>query len=268
MKKDSTKSSANYPSLFDNYVLSIAGHDPSGGAGITSDLKTFEAHGFYGLTVCTAITIQNDTNFKQSIWTKPEVILLQIETLFERFEISVVKIGIIENWKTLSLILDKLHELNPRIKVVLDPVFKASSGFDFHYKESQEMLDKIWKQCFIITPNYDEIQSLYPNLNIKKTIEHISKFTRIYLKGGHRSDLKGWDELYYDRTSAIEIFPIYKTVYQKHGSGCVLSSSLACNIASNYPIKDAAINSKIYIETYLRSSKGLLGTHKMIVATG
>ncbi|MBU2949667.1 hydroxymethylpyrimidine/phosphomethylpyrimidine kinase [Tamlana agarivorans] len=266
MKKNYTTSTANYTSLVDNYVLSIAGHDPTGGAGITSDLKTFEAHGFYGLSVCTTITVQNDTNFKQSIWTNLDIILSQIETLFERFHIPVVKIGIVENWITLSQILDKLHELNPKIKVVLDPVFKTSSGFDFHYNENQEILDKIWKQCFIITPNYDEIQSLYPDLNISKTIEHISKFTKIYLKGGHRSDLKGWDELYYDKTSAIEIFPIYKTVYQKHGSGCVLSSSLACNIALNYPIKDAAINTKIYIETYLRSSKGLLGTHQMVVA--
>ncbi|KAB1063604.1 hydroxymethylpyrimidine/phosphomethylpyrimidine kinase [Tamlana haliotis] len=266
MKKNYTISATNGASLVDNYVLSIAGHDPTGGAGITSDLKTFEAHGFYGLTVCTAITVQNDIDFKQSIWTNPGVILSQIETLFERFNIAVVKIGIVENWKTLSLILDKLHELNPKIKVVLDPVFKASSGFDFHIDETQELLDKIWKQCYIITPNYDEIQSLYPNLNIKKTIAHISKYTRIYLKGGHRSDIKGWDELYYGKTEAIEIFPIFETVYEKHGSGCVLSSSLACNIASNFLIKDAAINAKIYIETYLRSSKGLLGTHKMALS--
>ncbi|AUS05173.1 hydroxymethylpyrimidine/phosphomethylpyrimidine kinase [Pseudotamlana carrageenivorans] len=266
MNKNYTTSTTNGTSLFDNCILSIAGHDPSGGAGMTSDIKTFEAHGFYGLSTCSAITIQNDIDFKQCIWTNPKVILNQIETLFERFNISVVKIGIIENWQTLSLILDKLHLLNPKIKVVLDPVIKASSGFDFHFKESQELLEKIWKQCYIITPNYDEIKALYPEFTVKQTIKHISNYTKIYLKGGHRQNKKGWDELYYDTIEAIEIFPIYKTIYEKHGSGCVLSSSLACNIAAGFPIKDAAINAKIYIETYLRSNESLLGTHKMNVA--
>lgn len=156
--------------------------------------------------------------------------------------------------------------LNPKIKVVLDPIIKSSSGFDFHYEENQDLLDKIWKQCYIITPNFDEIKALYPEFSVEKTIEHISNFTKIYLKGGHRQNKKGWDQLYYDTTEAIEIFPIYNTIYEKHGSGCVLSSSLACNIASGFPIKDAAINAKIYIETYLRSSESLLGTHKMNVA--
>ena len=74
------------------YILTIAGHDPSGGAGITSDIKTFEAHGFYGLSVCTAVTVQNDIDFKQCKWISKEIILSQIETLFDSFDIKVVKI--------------------------------------------------------------------------------------------------------------------------------------------------------------------------------
>ncbi|WP_228530249.1 hydroxymethylpyrimidine/phosphomethylpyrimidine kinase [Tamlana sp. I1] len=248
----------------DNCILTIAGHDPSGGAGLTSDIKTFEAHGFYGLSVCTAITVQNDTDFKNCFWINAQVILDQIETLFERFKINVVKIGIVENWETLNLILNKLHDLNPEIKVVLDPIFKASSGFDFHSTENQNLLDNIWKKCFIITPNYDEIKSLYPKLTVEETIEHISIFTQIYLKGGHRTDKTGWDELYFDKTDAIQIYPIYKTIYEKHGSGCVLSSSLACNIAAGFPLNDAAINTKIYTENFLRSHEGLLGRHVLM----
>ncbi|NIJ43622.1 hydroxymethylpyrimidine/phosphomethylpyrimidine kinase [Wenyingzhuangia heitensis] len=247
-----------------NYILTIAGFDPSSGAGITSDIKTIEAHNCYGLSVCTAVTVQNDIAFKNCVWINPTIIISQIETLFERFEINIVKIGIVESWETLSLILDKLHELNSEIKVVLDPIFKASAGFDFHTKEHQNLLDKIWKQCFIITPNYDEIQSIYPELDIEETIEHISSFTNIYLKGGHRTDKKGWDELYHSGIVMVNIPPNVEKVSEKHGSGCVLSSSLACNLTLDLELDDVAKNAKYYTEEFLNSNESLLGTHTQI----
>ncbi|WP_027138048.1 hydroxymethylpyrimidine/phosphomethylpyrimidine kinase [Gaetbulibacter saemankumensis] len=243
------------------YILSIAGFDPSSGAGITSDIKTFEAHGLYGLSVCTGITVQNDITFKECIWTNSKVILDQIDTLFQRFEIPVVKIGIVESWKVLLLILKKLHYLNSNIKIILDPIFKSSSGFDFHLKENQKCFDTILKYCYIVTPNYDEIKNLYPDLDIKETIEYISSFTNIYLKGGHRKDKQGWDELYFNRIVMVNMPPFTKTISQKHGSGCVLSSALASNIALNVMIEDACKQAKLYTEQFLNSNKTLLGNH-------
>lgn len=244
------------------YIVTIAGHDPSGGAGLTSDIKTFEAHGLYGLSVCTAITVQNDVDFKQCIWTKIDVIMAQIETLFDRFDIHIVKIGIVESWDILDRILNKLHVLNSDIKIVLDPIIKASAGFDFHETESQSLLDKIWKQCFIVTPNYDEIQSLYPKLSIENTIEHMSSLTNIYLKGGHRSDKKGWDALYHSGIVMVNIPPNTDNVYEKHGSGCVLSASLASHFVLKIELEDAAKNAKHYTEQFLNSDNSLLGKHK------
>lgn len=243
------------------YILTIAGHDPSGGAGLTSDIKTFEAHGFYGLSVCTAITVQNDIDFATCIWIEEAIIIAQIETLFDRFEIPVVKIGIIKSWETLSVLLDKLHALNRDIKIVLDPIIKATAGFDFHATESQDLLDKIWKKCYFITPNYDEIQLLYPEKDIEDTIEHISSLTNIYLKGGHRKDKKGWDELYHSGIVMVNIPPIATTIKEKHGSGCVLSSSLACNLSLTQELEDACKATKQYVETFLNSDDSLLGTH-------
>lgn len=243
------------------FILSIAGFDPSGGAGLTSDIKTFEAHGLYGLSVCTCITVQNDIEFKKAQWVDINLILEQIETLFERFEITVVKIGIVQNWNVLSTIVDKLHQLNPFIKIVLDPVLKASVGFDFHTNEQQNILDKVLEKLFIITPNYEEIQNLYPNLSIDETIVHISHKTNIYLKGGHRTDKKGWDELYHGKIVKVEIPPTIDKVSDKHGSGCVLSSSLAVNIALDMDIKEAAYTTKRYIEHFLKSNTSLLGYH-------
>lgn len=244
-----------------NYILTIAGHDPSGGAGITSDIKTFEAHGLYGLSVCTAVTVQNDMHFKHCEWISAKIILSQIEILFQRFEISIVKVGIIQSWDILALVLNKLHSLNSKIKIILDPIIKASAGFDFHTSKKQNILNKIWSKCYIVTPNYDEIKLLYPNLNIPDTIEHISNYTNIYLKGGHRLDKKGWDTLYYNKIVMVNIPPKINKVSEKHGSGCILSSALASYILLKQNLEDASKNAKYYTETFLNSNDSLLGIH-------
>jgi hydroxymethylpyrimidine/phosphomethylpyrimidine kinase len=246
------------------FILTIAGFDPSNGAGLTSDLKTFQAHGLYGLSVCTTVTVQNDIDFKSSHWVKPSLILEQIEALFERFEIQVVKIGIIENWKTLSEIIKRLKELNATVKVILDPVLKASAGYDFHSEDELSVLDSILDSIFIITPNFEEIKQLYPEKTLEDTIEYISNKTNLYLKGGHRTELVGLDQLYYDKIVQLNIEPKGEGISPKHGSGCVLSSSLASNIKLGYPIEEAAVLSKRYTEQFLTSNNGLLGNHVTI----
>lgn len=245
-----------------NYILTIAGLDPSSGAGITSDIKTFEAHGLYGLSVCTAVTIQNDIDFKDCIWIEKEIILNQIELLFQRFSIAVVKIGIIQSWDVLLDVIQTLKKLNPIIKIVLDPVLKASAGFSFHNKQDLKVLEEVLKSCDFITPNYVEIEALFPEKSIEETIDFISERTNIYLKGGHRINKKGWDEVYYSKRVKLNIPPIAETVFQKHGSGCVLSSALASNLEKGMNIEDACKNVKWYTEHFLNSNKTLLGTHK------
>ena len=244
-----------------SYILSIAGHDPSAGAGLSSDIKTFEAHGLYGLSVCTAITMQNDNSFKACTWITIAQILAQIDILFERFEIPVVKIGIVQSWDVLLIILEKLHSLNPKVKIVLDPIFKASAGFDFRADQEYKLLDTIWKRCYFVTPNYEEIQKLYPEKSIADTIDYMRNFTNIYLKGGHREDRKGWDEIYLNPTGNFSIPPIATHVFDKHGSGCVLSSALASNFALNIDIENACKAAKYYTEHYLNSHASALGTH-------
>ncbi len=244
-----------------NYILTIAGHDPSGGAGLTSDIKTFEAHGLYGLSVCTAITVQNDETFKSCKWADLELILNQIAVLFERFTIDVVKIGIVENWDILYKITQFLKSKNAEIKIVLDPILTASSNFDFHESNDYSSFEKAIENCYLITPNYIEIEALFPSKPISETIDFISSKTNLYLKGGHRKDKKGHDELYYNKIVQVNIEPGGYTVYPKHGSGCVLSSSIASNIVLNYPIEDACRLSKRYVEQFLSTNKTLLGTH-------
>lgn len=247
------------------YIVTIAGHDPSGGAGVTSDIKTFEAHGLYGLSVCTAVTVQNDVDFKYCLWMSKAVILDQIVVLFDRFNITTVKIGIVESWEVLVSIVEKLRLLNPEVKIIMDPILKASAGFDFHSNDDQEMLDLILSYCYVVTPNYEEIQSLYPILSIEETLQHIAGFTNIYLKGGHKKMNKGWDELYYGHTLMKSLSPGVPQVFEKHGSGCVLSSSLASHIALGNTIEEASQRAKDYTENFLNSHISLLGVHSKIV---
>lgn len=206
------------------YILTLVGHDPSGDAGITSNNKTFEARGLYGLSVCTAITVQNDSRFKQCTWISTNTILAQIETLF-------------------------------------DPIFNASAGFDFHSNEEQVPLNSVWKQCYIITPNYTEIQRLYPQLDVEETPEQISSLTNIYLKGGHRKDKKDWDELYHSGIVVTSIPSITAEVSEKHGSGCGLFSALEANIALRVVLRDACTLAKNFTEVFLNSHTALLGIH-------
>ncbi|QCE42968.1 hydroxymethylpyrimidine/phosphomethylpyrimidine kinase [Psychroserpens sp. NJDZ02] len=245
-----------------DYILTIAGLDPSSGAGITSDIKTFEAHNLYGLSVCTAVTVQNDTEFTNCIWIDKDIILQQIELLFKRFSIAVVKIGIIASWETLLTAVQTLKKLNPNIKIVLDPILKASAGFTFHTSQDLEILENVLQHCDFITPNYDEIKALFPNKSIEETIDFIAQKTNIYLKGGHRTDKKGWDEVYYSKIVKLNIPPMTtQPIYDKHGSGCVLSAALAANIMQNIALEDACKNTKWYTEQFLSSNQSLLGTH-------
>ncbi|TXD48433.1 hydroxymethylpyrimidine/phosphomethylpyrimidine kinase [Polaribacter sp. IC073] len=245
-----------------NYILTIAGLDPSSGAGITSDIKTFEAHNVYGLLVCTAVTVQNDIEFKNCVWIKKEIILEQIALLFERFSIPVVKIGIIQSWEILLEVILTLKKWNPKIKIVLDPILKASAGFTFHDRQDLVVFEKVLQHCYFITPNYDEIKALFPDKTIEETIEFIAEITNIYLKGGHRTDKKGWDEVYYSKIVKLNILPITtKAIFEKHGSGCVLSAALAANLSKETPLEDACKNTKLYTEQFLSSNESLLGTH-------
>jgi len=267
-------------------IVTIAGFDPSNGAGLTADVKTFETLKCYGLSVCTANTVQDDKRFKACHWMPIAVVLSQIEILFNRFEINYVKIGILENWETLSLLVKKLLELKPNVKIVLDPVLKSSSDFDFHavvtsnnfcrteqscteqsrsievdknYIENK--LDEILEKIYLLTPNYKEIEQLYPDKNIEETIKHISSKTNLFLKGGHHPDKLGKDVLFTVEGKEYNLSPKLKNCHEKHGSGCVLSSAITSYLALGFPLLKASYRGKRYTEKFLSSNKSLLGFH-------
>lgn len=243
-------------------VLSIAGFDPSGGAGILADVKVFEQTQVYGLGVCTAITYQNDAEFKGIHWLSYDVILSQLQSIFSRFEINYAKIGLIENLDVLDGVLLKLLSFNPKIKIIWDPVIRSSTGFVFHNGMGEKKIDHILKKLFMITPNIDEIKLLGKYYDIIQTSCELSCNCKVYLKGGHSKDKNIIEDILFENGQITEKFQSNRIVNgKKHGSGCVLSASLAANLAKGQKIFDACKNAKIYIQNFLSSTHTLLGYH-------
>ncbi|WP_029034755.1 hydroxymethylpyrimidine/phosphomethylpyrimidine kinase [Salinimicrobium terrae] len=246
------------------FVLSIAGFDPSGGAGLLADVKTFESLECYGLAVNTANTIQNDKKFEACHWTSEGIILQQLELLLERFPVEVVKIGIVENLQVLYKVIDKLLVKNQSIRIIWDPVLKSSSGFSFQEpKDFQKNFESILEKVFVVTPNFEELQLFYPELPMEETIRKISSKTNLYLKGGHRPDALGLDELFTTEGATLSFKPGRTNCSEKHGSGCVLSSALAAHLALGDPLPEATRKAKKYIEKVLASNKTLLAYHNI-----
>ena len=235
-------------------VLTIAGFDPSSGAGVTADIKTIMANQCYGLAVNTAITTQNDLKFKSCYWTDFELIKEQIEILFERFWIEVVKIGIVENWNVLLKIVQLLKKKNKVVKIIVDPVLKASTNYEFHKHNTESFLE-VLSNIDVITPNYNELKILNTKVDV------LAKLTNVLLKGGHHPEKTGLDVLYETSGAITEIEPIYADCTEKHGSGCVLSSAIACGLAKDWTLLDSCRQAKLYTEEVLSSNKSLLGYH-------
>lgn len=243
------------------YILTIAGFDPSNGAGLTADVKTFEQLKTYGLSVCSAITVQNDIELTQCLWTDIKVMKAQVKLLFERFQIDFIKVGIIENWTVLHELLDAILIYNPKVKIVFDPVLSSSSDFDFHNTNEDE-LHAILKKVYVITPNMNEIRQLFQNKTQEEAIATIQKETNLYLKGGHRETKVGKDELFAKNGKYYVLNPKDKNCTEKHGSGCVLSSAITSYLALGFPLLKACYRGKQYTEKVLSSNKTLLGYHK------
>ena len=242
-------------------VLSIAGFDPCGGAGILADIKTFEQHKVYGFAVNTAQTLQTENHFIAIKWEVEKDILTALEILMNQYDVAAVKIGIVENISRLKNIVSFIHQKKTAIKIIVDTVFKSSSGFDFWNETiNEEVILEILSKVFLITPNYNEVLQLTPSADAKEAAQRISSHCNVLLKGGHNDEEKGVDYLY-SKTSVVKIASGNTDVSAKHGSGCVLSSAITANLALGFELQIACSNAKKYIEQFLSSNKTLLGYH-------
>lgn len=239
------------------FVMSIAGFDPSGGAGLLSDIKTLEQVKVMGLAVCTALTLQTASQCLNLEWRSIDEVTTEINVLMDYYPVSVVKIGIVKDAEFLSRIIKTVKTCNPDVKIVWDPVLKSSSEFTFFNPETIPMLKNIIDKISLITPNYNEYRILKDNGLLSD-----GNSCSVLIKGGHREDRLGTDVLV-EGENEIILNPtdgdfVY---YPKHGSGCVLSSAIAGELAKGESMEIACRKGKLYIEQFLKSNSSLLGTH-------
>lgn len=239
------------------FCLTIAGFDPTAGAGVLADIKTFESFGVYGMGIITSNTFQTDNEFIDVKWIDVNDILNQMELLMKKYDFKALKIGLIKNFNTLLQVIQLAKKLSPDIHIVWDPILKSSSGFNFHSEQSLQ-LRYLVEYCSVITPNWNEFQTLW-NVDPTKfsTVETTSS---ILLKGGHRKEKTGCDVLYSEGQS-IEIEGNSFQGRSKHGTGCVLSAAITANLAKGANLLDSCTIAKSYVEKFILSNDSNLGYH-------
>jgi len=242
-------------------ALSIAGFDPSGGAGILADIKTFEHNGVYGMGVVSALTWQNDVEFEKVEWIDCYKIIQQVSVLLRRFDIKYVKIGLLENAAVLQQLVTFLRERIKNPVIVFDPIIKASAGFVFHREGHDKFVDAL-KHIHCITPNLPEARQLFGEDNLHGKLLLRSNDVNILLKGGHASDTFATDTLF-TKEKTYEFTNVRLPHGEKHGSGCVLSSALTAHLALGHRIHKATEHANKYAYKFLGSNETLLGYHNI-----
>lgn len=243
-------------------VLTIAGSDSSGGAGIQADLKTMTSYKIYGMSVITALTAQNTTGVYGVFESSPEFVSQQMDAIFNDIYPDAVKIGMVSNKEIISVIADKLIEYKAE-NIVLDPVMVSTSGSKLCSDDSLDMLiNKLMPLALVITPNIQEAQvlcdfNIVTKEDMQKAAVKISKKYNGYIliKGGHLSTSS--DDLLY-RNGEFTWYHQERIINpNSHGTGCTLSSSIACNLAAGYDVKTSVLNAKEYITGALKSNLNL-----------
>ncbi|HEX4602986.1 MAG TPA: bifunctional hydroxymethylpyrimidine kinase/phosphomethylpyrimidine kinase, partial [Candidatus Angelobacter sp.] len=243
-------------------VLSIAGHDPSSGAGITADIKTIAAHGCYGVTCITALTVQSTRGIQRVDPVEGQVISETLEQLMNDLDIAAVKIGMLgsaEAAKSVSAFLKRC----PLRPVVLDPIICSSSGAQLISREGLEVLkDRILARACVITPNLDEAAAL-TGMNVATLEEMQAAATRLHAMGAHNVIITGGhidppQDLISKQDRRTTILQGHKiSGSSTHGTGCAFSTALACNLALGKELIEAAKAAKHFVEAALRSAPGV-----------
>ncbi len=239
-------------------VLTIAGSDSSGGAGIQADLKSFSAQGVFGMSVITAITAQNTQGVLAVEDVSAEMIGQQIDAIFQDIEVDAVKIGMVSQISSIMIICEKLKQYKPK-NIVLDPVMISKSGFSLLQPAAKKaLIENLLPICDMLTPNIPEAEAILEekhgrNYKIDSIEEMVSASEAILklgpksvlIKGGHMEGkaidvLNNGEKVTYFESERIH-------TKNTHGTGCTLSSAIAANLALGHSILESVQVSKEYI---------------------
>ncbi|HSH17069.1 MAG TPA: bifunctional hydroxymethylpyrimidine kinase/phosphomethylpyrimidine kinase, partial [Verrucomicrobiae bacterium] len=240
-------------------LLTIAGFDPSGGAGIAADLKTFAAHNCYGVAALTAVTVQSTQGVKGTHITPAATLRAQIEALLEDSTIAAVKIGMLGNKANAAVVAEVLDGAKfPH--VVLDPVGRAQSGGEELIDASgmKFLRDELMKRATIVTPNIAEAEALtgteIKDLDaMKAAAEKLVEMgaRAVVVKGGHTE--KAID-VFFDGTEVVNFGGDRIKSDNTHGSGCTFASAIAAQLACGKQLSDAVMLAKAYVVKAIEKS--------------
>lgn len=234
-------------------VLTIAGSDSCGGAGIQADLKTFSALGTYGMSVITAITAQNTKGVFNVREMDSEIIRDQINCLFDDINIHAIKIGMVSSVNIIYTIGECLARHNPQ-NVVLDPVMVSKSGCHLLKPDAKNQLVKVlFPLATVVTPNLPEAEEIieeklenFEDMQKAAIIIHNLGAKNVIIKGGHLED--DATDVFYDGKEFSYLEGTRINTKNTHGTGCTFSSAIAAYLAQGYSTLDAVKAAKQYIQ--------------------
>ena len=242
-------------------VLSIAGSDPSGGAGIQADLKTFAALGCYGMAVITALTAQNTQGVSGVHIPPAEFVAQQIDAIFADIEVSAVKIGMLGSPDVVEAVAQALKRHGAK-NIVLDPVLVATSGDSLGAPGVVEaMRAHLLPLARVVTPNIPEAMR-FTGLAEPQNVQDLAVLAGHFLelgaqavlvKGGHMQGDKASDVLFEADQAEVFSQPRVETK-NTHGTGCTLSSAIAAQLAKGLDLPRAVESAKAYLTQALRDS--------------
>ena len=239
-------------------ALTIAGSDCSGGAGVQADIKTMTVHKVYAMSVVTALTAQNTTGVYGIFEATPEFVAQQLDCVFTDIVPDAVKIGMVSGAGIIGAIAEKFKLYQPR-NVVLDPVMVASGGGKLLSDDAAEALvSKLFPLADLITPNIPEAEIL-SGIPIKQPADMLAAAKKIaatqsggvLVKGGHLTGSA--DDVLYWKGEVIWIHGERVGNPNTHGTGCTLSSAIACGLAYGRGMEKSVRDAKAYVTQALRA---------------
>ncbi len=233
-------------------ALTIAGTDPSGGAGIQADLKTMTAHRVYGMSAITAVVAQNTTGVTGIMEVTPEFLAEQLDDVFTDIVPDAVKIGMVSSSALIRVIAEKLKQYHAK-NIVLDPVMVATAGSKLISDEAISTLkEMLIPLADVITPNIPEMEVLSGmTIQTDKDMERAAKSVgdtchcAVLCKGGHQ--LNDANDLLYAEGEIFWFYGKRIATSNTHGTGCTLSSAIASNLAKGRGLAESVRRAKAYL---------------------
>ena len=239
----------------DNLILSIAGHDPTGGAGIQVDAQIANHHGKHCLSILTCETIQNLKSFEKIIPQEKKYIQESFDNLLKNFSLKYFKIGLVPNIEIASKLGSLISANKPEI-LVIDPILKSGTGKKlFLKKDLNSLIQNLYNKATLLTPNMFELKTLTNKKNIidgilfllDQGIENVY-VTGEFKKGKIRNHL-------YSKGEVVNIDEVPKVKTIIHGSGCALSTSILCFLVNKESLRDACSKSQNLMKVLVKKSR-------------